>query len=152
MNEINYLGTSIKVKDGEYSVWEGYDGKPTISINRILASKFIREFIKTRYPNRDFKYWVQSEIYSGGSSIRVYLSKFNGESIDEDIYQEIKSFCNSMKGGDFDGMIDLYTYRKDVKGEDGINLSFSTKYIFTSNNPPYGSKEYELKEQLKLIA
>ena len=25
-----------------------------------------------------------------------------------------------MKGGDFDGMIDLYTYRKDVKGEDGI--------------------------------
>ena len=50
MNEINYLGTSIKVKDGEYSVWEGYDGKPTISINRILTSKFIREFQKQDIP------------------------------------------------------------------------------------------------------
>ncbi|MDA7710536.1 hypothetical protein N8873_00560 [Flavobacteriaceae bacterium] len=151
MNELNYLGITIKVKDGEYSVWEGNDGKPTVSINRILASKFIREFIKQRYPKRDFKYWVQSEIYSGGSSVRVYVSKHNGESIDEKIYEEIKSFCNSLKGGDFDGMVDLYTYRKDVKGEDGINYSFSTKYIFSSNKPPYGTKEYDLREQIQII-
>jgi len=151
MNELNYLGITIKVKDGEYSVWEGVYGKPTVSINRILASKFIREFIKQRYPKRDFKYWVQSSIYSGGSSVRVYVSKPNGESIDEKIYEEIKSFCNSLRGGDFDGMIDLYTYRKDVTNEDGINYSFSTKYIFSSNKPPYGTKEYDLREQIQII-
>ena len=50
MNELSYLGVSIKVKDGEYSVWEGCNGKPVVSINRILASKFIREFIKQKYP------------------------------------------------------------------------------------------------------
>ena len=55
-----------------------------------------------------------------------------------------------MKGGDFDGMIDLYTYRNNVKSEDGIYFSFSTSYIFTSNKPPYGSKEYDLREQLNL--
>ena len=150
MNEINYLGITIKVKDGEYSVWEGSDGKPTISINRILASKFIREFIKHHYPKRDFKYWVQSDIYAGGSSVRVYLSKFDGSSIDKEIYENIESFCNSLKGGHFDGIIDLYTYRGDVKGEDGYNFSFNTKYIFTSNKPPFGSKEYDLRKQLNL--
>ena len=41
MNELNYLGITIKVKDGEYSVWENSDGKPVVRINRILASKFI---------------------------------------------------------------------------------------------------------------
>ena len=148
MNELSYLGVSIKVKDGEYSVWEGSNGKPVVSINRILASKFIREFIKQRYPKRDFKYWVQSEIYSGGSSVRVYVSKLNGESIDENIYEEIKSFCNALKGGSFDGMIDLYTYRKDVEVDGGISYSFNTKYIFTSNKPPYGSKEYELRTEI----
>jgi hypothetical protein len=150
MNELNYLGITIKVKDGEYSVWENSDGKPVVRINRILASKFIREFIKKRYPKRDFKYWVQSDIYSGGSSVRVYVSKPNGESIDKKIYEEIKSFCNALRGGDFDGMIDLYTYRNNVKSEDGIYFSFSTSYIFTSNKPPYGSKEYDLREQLNL--
>lgn len=149
MNEISYLGTTIKVKDGEYSVWEGYDGKPTISINRILASKFIRGFIQQKYPKRNFKYWVQSSIYSGGSSVRVYVSNKDGSSIDKEIYENIKSFCCSLKGGHFDGMIDLYTYRDDVKGEDGYNFSFSTKYIFTHNEPPFGSKEYELKDKLE---
>ncbi len=151
MRELNYLGVSIKVKDNEFDVWEGYNGKPTVSINRILASKFIREYIKQTYPKRDFKYWVQSEIYSGGSSVRVYVSKPNGESIDEKIYEEIKSFCNALKGGDFDGMVDLYTYRKDVTNEDGINYSFNTKYIFSSNKPPYGTKEYDLREQIQII-
>ena len=47
-------------------------------------------------------------------------------------------------------MIDLYTYRGDVKGEDGYNFSFNTKYIFTSNKPPFGSKEYDLRKQLNL--
>lgn len=83
--------------------------------------------------------------------MRVYVSKPNGESIDEKIYEEIKSFCNSLRGGDFDGMIDLYTYRKDVTNEDGINYSFSTKYIFSSNKPPYGTKEYDLREQIQII-
>ena len=69
------------------------------------------------------------------------------ESIDEK-YTKVKSFCN-VRGGDFDGMIDLH-YRNNVKSEDGIYFSFSTSYIFTSNKPPYGSKEYDLREQLNL--
>ena len=51
------------------------------------------------------------------------------ESIDEKIYEEIKSFCNALRG-DFDGMIDLCTYRNNVKSEDGIYFSFGTSYIF----------------------
>jgi len=151
MNEINYLGVKLKVNPKDIWVYEGSDSKPVVSINRILASKLIREFIKQNYPKREFKYWVQSEIYSGGSSVNVYVSNSDGSKIDNEIYENIKSFCNSLKGGSFDGMTDYYTYRGEVKGEDGINYSFSTKYIFTSNNPPYGSKEYELKTKTEVL-
>ena len=151
MNELNYLGIKIKVNPKKVWVYEGSDGKPVVSIDRILASQFIREYIKQSFPKRDFKYWVQSETYSGGSSVNVYVSTHDGSKIDEEIYNNIESFCNSLKGGSFDGMTDYYSYRGDVKGEDGINYSFSTKYIFTRNNPPYGSKEYELKSKTEVL-
>jgi len=146
MNQLNFLGVQINVKPNEFSVWEGSDGRPVVNINRILASKFIRNYIKQQYPKRTFKYWVQSEIYSGGSSVKVYLSEKDGKEIDKEIYEDIKSFCNSLKGGDFDSMVDLYNYRDDVINEDGYYYSFHTKYIFTTNKPPFGSKEYEMSE------
>ena len=77
---------------------------------------------------------------------KFFLSEKDSKEIDKEIYEDIKSFCNSLKGGDFDSMVDLYNYRDNVINEDGYYYSFHTKYIFTSNKPPFGSKEYEMSE------
>lgn len=148
MNQLNYLGVTIEVKSDEISVWEGNEGKPVVSINRILSSKFIRNFIKLQFPKRTFKYWVQSDSYSGGSSINVYVSEPNGTPIKKDDFETIQSFCNSVVGGSFDGMTDSYNQKPKVEQEDGYSFSFSTSYIFTYNRPPYGTKEYDLNKNL----
>lgn len=144
MNQLNYLGVAIEVKPEEISVWEGIEGRPVVSINRILTSKFIRNFIKQQFPKRTFKYWVQSDSYTGGSSINVYVSEKDGTPIKDEDFQTIQSFCNSVVGGSFDGMTDSYNQREYVKQEGGYSFSFSTSYIFTYNRPPYGTKEHQL--------
>ncbi len=49
-------------------------------------------------------------------------------------------------------MIDMYEKSDEVyRTNDGMEIDFFTKFVFTYNRPPYGTKEYELKEQLELV-
>lgn len=111
----------------------------------------VKQYIKQKYPNEDFKVWVKSEKYSGGSSLRINLSNRDGSKVSNEIYEDVETFGNTLQWGNFNGMIDLYEPKEeDMLTNDGLKISFYTSYVFTYNEPPFGSKEFELNEQLKL--
>jgi len=120
--------------------------KKSIDITRVNAAKMIRQFIKQKYP-KQFKSWVKSESYSGGSSINVNLCNFDGTPIDEAIFNEIETFSKSLKAGWFNGMIDSYEYNESSKSDIGTLINMYTKFVFVSNEALWGSKEYRIKEQ-----
>ena len=79
----------LKYYGMEFNIDVNIDGtnpklKKSIDITRVNAAKMIRQFIKQKYP-KQFKSWVKSESYSGGSSINVNLCNFDGTPIDEAI-------------------------------------------------------------------
>jgi len=146
--QFKFLGMDFQI-NGYYS---DYDGEKRIIVDCVESGKMVKQYIKQKYPNEDFKVWVKSERYSGGSSLRINLSNKDGSSVDKMIYEDIKSFGNTMRFGTFNGMIDMYEINDEViYTNDGSIIDFFTKYVFTYNEPPFGTKEYELKEQLELV-
>lgn len=127
----------------------GYQsGEPIIYINRVSAAKMIRQYIKEKYP-KQFKSWVKSESYSGGSSIDVSLCNFDGSPVESKIYDDVRSFSMLLKAGHFNGMFDSYEYKDNLKSDNGTEISMITSYIHIDNEPPYGTKEFELNRNKK---
>ena len=129
-----------------------YNDQNQIVIDCVGSGKMVKQYIKKMYPNHDLKVWVKSERYSGGSSLNIHLSKRDGSKIDQEIYEDIKSFGKTLQMGTFNGMIDMYELSDKVyHTNDGVEIEFFTKYVFVYNEPPFGSKEYEMKEELELV-
>ena len=125
-----------------------YDHNKRIIIDCVGSGKMVKQYIKQRFPDHDFKVWVKSERYSGGSSLRIYLSNLDGSKIKDEVYQDIKTFGNTLQMGTFNGMIDMYELSEGVhQTNEGIEIDFFTKFVFTYNEPPYGTKEYEQKTE-----
>lgn len=144
-----FLGLDFKIK----SYVNQYDQRKRIVVDCVESGKMIKQYIKHKYPNHNFKVWVKTERYSGGSSLRINLSNKDGSPVWNSIYNDIKSFGNTLQLGRFNGMIDMYELDDKVHSTDdgGMEIDFFTKYVFTYNRPPYGTKEYELQEQLELV-
>jgi len=119
---------------------------PSVDISRVNAAKMIRQFIKQKYP-KQFKSWVHSESFSGGSSINVEMCNFDGTPIEESIYIEIYKFAQSLRAGQFDGMTDSYDYNDPSSSDNGTRINMYTKYISVTNFPKWGTPEYELSKQ-----
>lgn len=68
---------------------------------------------------------VRSDNYSGGNAVRVYLA----EEISPDAYAKIFWEADKFRAGDFNGMEDIYEYRK-VDGP-------SANYIFFNSPEGY---------------
>ena len=82
---------------------------------------------------------------------RINISNKDGSKISEEIFEDIETFGNTLQWGNFNGMIDYYEPKEVTHySKGGDELCFSTSYVFISNKPPYGTKEYELKEQLEI--
>lgn len=94
----------------------------------------IKKLLKEKYPGTKFR--VKSEVYSGGDSVRVYWD-FGPTN------QEIDHIIDEYQDGDFDGMEDLYNYRKH---EDDNKPR--AKYVFS--NRQYRTPEEIENEKLKL--
>jgi len=123
-----------------------------IGINRIQASKMIRQFVKFKYgKSPKFKIWVRSESFSGGSSIDVYLSNKNGTTVDPKIFETIEKFVITLRSGHFDGMTDSFVYKVPDKSEHGTILIMYTSYTRVINEAPYGTKEHKLRFKLTHI-
>lgn len=129
-----------------------YDNEKRIIIDCVGSGKMVKQYIKKMYPGKDIKVWVRSDRYSGGSSLSIHLSKKDGSEVDRNIYEDVKSFGRTLQMGRFDGMIDMYEIKDEVyHTNDGVEIEFFTKFVFTYNEPPYGSKEYEMSKELELV-
>lgn len=116
-----------------------------IYLNPKNTAVVIRQYIKKNFPQ--IKAWVTSDVYSGGSSVRVNMSRTNGQLVPYEWAQEITNFTNSLKAGNFDGMYDIYNYREDkLTTDNGTRIVGLPSYIFVDNKPKWNTLEYWLRE------
>lgn len=118
----------------------GYSwNKDTVSITQSGTAEMIRQDIARMFPGR--KFWVRSESYSGGDSIRVYTWNYP-----EKDFEQVKKLEYRYKDGTFNGMEDIYENREKepIYTTDGKRVDYGAKFIFVDNKPPYDSKEREM--------
>ena len=112
-----------------------------IYMNAKSAASVIKQFVKQYFP--DIKVWATSDVYSGGSSVRVNVSNKDGSSVHQNIFEQISEWEYVLKGGSFNGMIDMYEMREDSPTTDnGTPLKYFPSYIFIENKPKWDSVEY----------
>ena len=109
------------------------------------CASIIKQFVKKNYP--ELKVWAGSDVYSGGSSVRVEVCNQDGSEVDYETFKEISKWKHILQGGNFNGMEDIYEYREDTLCTDnGMQLKYFPSYIFIDNKPKWGSVEYWLNQ------
>jgi hypothetical protein len=122
------------------------DNKPFINMNAKSTASVIKQYVKQKYGN-SIVVWSTSDVYSGGSSVRVNVSTSVGSPVAINIYNDIQLFAYNFKAGRFDGMYDSYEYRSDeVTTDNGTQMDYFPSYIFVENKPKWDSVEYWLNE------
>ena len=123
--------------------WYGGDH---IYLNAKLTASVIKQYVKKKYGNR-LTVWATSDVYSGGSSVRINVWSKNGSATPYEFEQDIKAFTNSLKAGSFDGMTDMYEYNDEkLHTDNGTRIAGLPSYIFVENRPQWDSAEYWLNE------
>ena len=123
----------------------GYDSynnnEPYVYMRAKVVASIIKQFVKNNFP--DIVVSSTSEVYSGGSSVRVNVCNKDGSSIHQNIFEQISEWEYMLKGGSFNGMIDMYEMREDSPTTDnGTPLKYFPSYIFIENKPKWDSVEY----------
>ena len=135
-----FLIPSESVGSDNYSNGEQY-----IYMRAKLVASIIKQFVKKNYPN--LKVWAGSDVYSGGSSVRVEVCNPDGSSVSPSIFEKISEWKYILQGGSFDGMYDIYNYREDNPTTDaGTPMKYFPSYVFIDNKPKWGSVEYWMNE------
>lgn len=110
------------------------------------CASVIKQFVKKNYP--ELKVWAGSDVYSGGSSVRVEVCNQDGSEVDYDIFKKISQWKHILQGGNFNGMEDIYEYREDkLCTDNGMELKYFPSYIFIDNKPKWGSVEYWVNQE-----
>jgi len=86
------------------------------------CAKEIKKVLKEKYPTIDFT--VRSKNFSGGDDVNVYWNLGPTE-------QEIEKIIDEYSDGDFDGMIDLYEYRKHTDNKPRAKYVFAKRELMT---------------------
>ena len=135
--EVQLPSNSVQ-NDNYYGTYIHMGAKNTASV--------IKQYVKNKYNNR-YTVWSTSDVYSGGSSVRVNIWSKNGSPAPWEVYEDIKSLGNMLVAGKFDGMYDIYNYEdKNIKTEKGTPLKYFPSYVFVDNKPKWGTVEYWLSE------
>ena len=146
MKKIKFVIFGVEVQLPENAVQnDNYNGT-YIHMGAKNTASVIKQYIKKKYGNR-ITAWSTSDVYSGGSSVRVNVWSKNGSPVPLEIYNDIKAVGGSMVAGHFDGMYDIYEYDSpDLNTENGTPLKYFPSYVFVENNPKWDTPEYWLKE------
>jgi hypothetical protein len=123
-----------------------YNGdKPYVYMRAKTCALIIKQFVKKNYPHLVCS--ATSDVYSGGSSVRVNVCKKDGSKVDQSEFDKISEWKWVFQGGTFNGMIDMYEMREDSPTTDnGTPLKYFPSYVFIENKPNWGSKEYWMNE------
>ena len=155
-DKINLKSMSKKVKisiDGnEFLIPSesiGHDSynnnEPYVYMRAKVVASIIKQYVKKNYPSLVCS--STSDVYSGGSSVRVNVCNQDGSSVDSTIYDDIKKWEYMLKAGSFNGMIDMYEDREDSPSTDnGTPMKYFPSYIFIENKPNWGTKHYWMNE------
>jgi hypothetical protein len=142
----------IQIQGNEFLIPETAIGKDTYNNNEpyvYMRAKtcalIIKQFVKKNYPHLVCS--ATSDVYSGGSSVRVNVCKKDGSKVDQSEFDKISEWKWVFQGGTFNGMIDMYEMREDSPTTDnGTPLKYFPSYVFIENKPNWGSKEYWMNE------
>ena len=123
-----------------------YDNETYVYMRAKLCASIIKQYVKKNYPSLVVS--ATSDVYSGGSSVRVNVCNSDGSSIsDYDVFEDIKQWEYILKAGSFNGMIDMYEDREDSPSTDnGTPMKYFPSYIFIENKPNWGTKHYWMNE------
>ena len=138
--KLNNQEFQLPITSYRESTWGGSLEK-YIHMSAKNTASVIKQYVKSNFPNVVCS--ATSDVYSGGSSVRVHVCKKDGSSLDEKTFKEIQKWKWILSGGSFNGMEDIYEYREDdVTTEKGMALKYFPSYVFIENKPSWGSKEY----------
>lgn len=118
-------------------------GKKYIHLNAKNTASIIKQYLKKTHPL--LSNWVTSQVYSGGCSVNVWVSRADGSSVDIVKYEQIEKFAYGFEAGKFNGMDDSYSYGDDGATDNGTVLDYGAKYMFVENKPKFDTVEYALK-------
>ena len=122
-----------------------YDKVTYVHMRAKLVASIIKQFVKKNYPQ--LKVWGSSDVYSGGSSVRVEVCNSDGSKVDSSVFDKISEWKHILQGGNFNGMIDMYEYREDSPTTDnGTPMKYFPSYVFIDNKPKWGTVEYWLND------
>ena len=122
-----------------------WEDETFIQMRAKYCASIIKQYVKKNFPN--LKVWASSDVYSGGSSVRVEVCNADGSRVVSTIFDKISKWKHILQGGTFNGMIDLYEYREDSPTTDnGTPMKYFTSYVFIDNKPKWGSVEYWMNE------
>ena len=142
--EMNGVEFQLPLESYRESVWNGVTEKYIYMSAKNCAS-IIKQFVKQKLPH--LKVWAGSDVYSGGSSVRVHVCNPDGTEVDYDEFKLIKQWKHILQGGSFNGMEDIYEMREDeVTTDKGMALKYFPSYVFVENRPKWGSVEYWVGE------
>ena len=146
----------ISIKGNDFLIpsesigYEPNGKQPYVYMRAKVVASIIKQFVKQNF--KDIVVSSTSDVYSGGSSVRVNVCNQDGSPVDEVIYEEIKQWEYMLKGGSFNGMIDMYEMREDSPCTDnGTPMKYFPSYIFIENKPNWGTKHYWMSEWNKWI-
>ena len=128
----------------------GYDtynnNEPYVYMRAKVVASIIKQYVKKNYPSLVCS--STSDVYSGGSSVRVNVCNKDGSPIsDYDVFEDIQQWQYKLKAGSFNGMIDMYEDREDSPTTDnGTPMKYFPSYIFIENKPSWGTKYYWMNE------
>lgn len=132
----------------------GYDtynnNEPYVYMRAKVVASIIKQFVKQNF--KDIVVSSTSDVYSGGSSVRVNVCNSDGSEVDYDIFKQISNWKHILQGGSFNGMIDMYESREDNPTTDnGTPMKYFPSYIFIENKPNWGTKHYWMAEWNKWL-
>jgi hypothetical protein len=121
------------------SYWGETLENPYISIGRKEVPLLFKQYVKAKYP--DLLVWGKSQTFANGSSSDLYACYANGDEIsyDSELYRDLNSFSDAMKGGRYDGMHDIYEYGEPGQTDNGTKLEFNSKYVHFQPKAPFAS-------------
>jgi hypothetical protein len=148
--KISIRGTEFLIPSESIGYDTYNDNKPYIYMRAKVVASIIKQYVKKTYS--DIVVSSTSDVYSGGSSVRVNVCNQDGSSVSPTIYDDIKKWEYMLKGGSFNGMIDMYESREDSPTTDnGTDMKYFPSYIFIENKPNWGTKHYWMNEWNKWI-
>ena len=122
-----------------------YDNETYVHMRAKLCASIIKQYVKKNFPN--LKVWAGSDVYSGGSSVRVEVCNEDGSKVNPIDFEKISEWKSILQGGSFDGMYDIYNYREDSPTTDkGTSMKYFPSYVFVENKPKWGTPEYWLNQ------